>query len=120
MNSDVELKSAFFWSRGRRVYSHSGALTVALNVTLPLAAFVWLLVGASRGGWKVDERWLSRWRFRSVVAATGLGLIVFLLLPKVEVETQRIPPPFYEESADWKDLHSDSNATLLSEFTSFE
>jgi hypothetical protein len=34
-----------------------------------------------------NERWISKWRWRSLAAATMLGLAVFLLLPKVEVET---------------------------------
>jgi hypothetical protein len=96
MASDVEIKSGFFWSIGRRVYSRSGALTIALNVALPLAALGWLLMGMSQGGWKIDERWISRWRWRFLAAAAGLGLAVFLLLPKVEVQAVS---PYPEQSA---------------------
>lgn len=87
MASDVEIKSKFFWSKGRRVYSRSGALTIALNAALPLAAVAWLLVGMSQGGWKVNKQWIARWRWRSLAAAAGLGLAIYLLLPKTQVET---------------------------------
>jgi hypothetical protein len=98
MAADVEIRTNLFWSKGRRVYSRSGALTIALNVALPLAALAWLLMGASQGGWKVNERWIYRWRLRSLVAAIGVGWAVFLFLPKVEVET--VSPPFrYQDEA---------------------
>ena len=44
-----------FWRKGPPSISYSGALTIALNVALPLAALSWLLMGASRGGWNVAE-----------------------------------------------------------------
>lgn len=87
MASDVAIGSGLFWSKGRRVYSYSAALVLALNVALPLGALGWLLAGMSRGGWKVNERWISRWRWRLLAAAAMVGLALFLLLPKVEVET---------------------------------
>jgi hypothetical protein len=86
MASDLAIKSSFFWSLGRRVYSHSGALTIALNLALPGAALGWLLAGMSQGGWQVTEPGIARWRWRWLAGASALGLVVFLLLPKVEVE----------------------------------
>jgi hypothetical protein len=85
MASDVDIHSARFWRKGATVYSYSGALTIALNVALPLAALSWLLIGASRGGWNVGEKWISRWRWGLLAATAGVGLAVFLLLPKVEI-----------------------------------
>jgi uncharacterized protein DUF2330 len=101
MAFDVEIKSSFLGSKNRHVYSRSGALTIALNVSLPLAAVAWLLIGVSRGGWKVNEQWISRWRWRSLAAVIVLGLVVFLLLPKVEIETVRQPPPYQDAAAVW-------------------
>jgi hypothetical protein len=95
MASDVEIHSAAFWRKGATVFSHSGALTIALNVALPLAALGWLLVGTSRGGWNVTEKWISRWRWRLLAVAAGVGLAVFLLLPKVEIVSR--PVGSYEE-----------------------
>ena len=90
MASDVEIHSAVFWRKGATVFSHSGALTIALNVALPLAALGWLLLGASRGGWNVTEKWISRWRWRLLAVAAGVGLAVFLLLPKVEIVSRSV------------------------------
>jgi len=92
MASDVEIHSAIFWRTGATVFSHSGALTIALNVALPLAALGWLLLGASRGGWSVTEQWISRWRRRLLAVAAGVGLAVFLLLPKVGVVSRSTGP----------------------------
>ena len=88
MASDVNLHSTWFWSKGAAVYSYSGALMIALNVALPLAALSWLLIGASRGGWNVGEKWISRWRWRLLAVAVGVGLAVFVSLPKVEIVTR--------------------------------
>ncbi len=99
MASDVEIGSSFFWSKGRRVYSHSGAFAIALNVALPLAGLGWLLAGMSQGGWKVDGRWVARWRRRSLSLAAVVGLAVFFLLPKVEVETVRHPSLYDGEAS---------------------
>ena len=85
MASDVDINSARFWRSGATVYSYTGALTIALNVALPLAALSWLLMGASRGGWNVGEKWISRWRWGLLAVAAGVGLAVFLFLPKVEI-----------------------------------
>ena len=95
MTSDVDIHSAVFWRKGATVFSYSGACTIALNVALPLAALSWLLVGASQGGWNVTEKWISRWRWRLVAVAAGVGLAVFLLLPKVEVVSR--PGSSFEE-----------------------
>jgi hypothetical protein len=97
MASDVDIHSTVFWRTGATVFSYSGALTIALNVALPLAALSWLLLGASHGGWKVTEKWISRWRWRLLATAAGVGLTVFLLLPKVEVVTH--PPGSGEEGS---------------------
>jgi len=85
MNSDVEVKWTGFSHKGTNVYSYSGAFTVALNAAVPLAALGWLLMGASRGGLGVDEKFISRWRWRLLLFATIVGIAVYLLLPKVEV-----------------------------------
>jgi hypothetical protein len=100
MASDVEIKPKRFWTQGRRVYSRSGAQTIALNVALPMAALAWLLIGMSQGGWQVNEQWISRWRWRSLAAAIALGLGVFLLLPKVEVESAG-QPSFHRDEGAW-------------------
>ena len=99
MATDVEIKTKFFWSTGRRVYSRSGALTIALNLALPLGAIGWLLVGMSRGGWNVNEAWITSWRWRLLTATAIVGFAVFLLLPKVEIETVRQPSIRQEEAA---------------------
>jgi len=85
MASDVDIQSGIFWRRGATVFSYSGALTIALNVALPLAVLSWLLAGASEGGWKVTRQGISRWRRYLLAASAGVGLAVYLLLPKVEV-----------------------------------
>jgi hypothetical protein len=93
MASDVDIHSGIFWRKGATVFSYSSARTIALNVALPLAALSWLVAGAARGGWKVTEAGISRWRWRLLAAATGIGLAVYLLLPKVEV-VSRIADPW--------------------------
>jgi hypothetical protein len=54
-------------------------------VALPLAALTWLLLGTTRGAWAVNEKWISRWRWRLLAAAICLGLAVFACLPKTEI-----------------------------------
>ena len=85
MDSDVEIKWNGFWKKGALAYSNSGALTVTLNVVLTLAPLIWISVGACRGGWGVDEKFIWRWRWRLMIGAIVVGIIVFLLLPKVSV-----------------------------------
>jgi hypothetical protein len=99
MTSDVEIGSRFVWSKGCRVYSYSGALVIALNVALTLAALGWLLVGMSHGGWQVNAQWISKWRWRSLAAAAVVGFVIFFLLPKVEVETVSHFPVHEDQAA---------------------
>jgi hypothetical protein len=54
-------------------------------VALPVAGLTWLLLGATRGAWAVDERWSSRWRWQLLTVAAVLGLFFFLSLPKTEI-----------------------------------
>lgn len=91
MASDAEIKWRMYWRTGARVYSHAGALTIALNVALPLAALCWLLIGASRGGWGVGDRSILRWRWGTLAGALLIGGTLFLVLPKVEVVA--VPSP---------------------------
>jgi hypothetical protein len=65
---------------------------VALNVALTLAPASWLLVGACRGSWGVDEKFVRRWRARLLAAAIVIGIVVFLWLPKVAVEIVQYSP----------------------------
>jgi hypothetical protein len=85
MASDVKIRPAGSRSKGRSVYSHSGAAGIACNIAVPMAAFAWLFVGLSQGGWTVDNRWIRRWRWRALFAAVVLGALVYSALPKVEV-----------------------------------
>ena len=94
MASDVGIHSGFFWRSGATVFSYSGALTIALNVALPMAVLSWLLAGASQGGWQVTARGISRSRQCLLTAAAVAGLAVYLLLPKVEVVSR---PAFRED-----------------------
>ena len=85
MKADAEITWRRFSRRGATVYSHAGATILALNVGVPLAVLGWLLVGASRGGWGVNETFIARWQCLVILAALVLGLVIFWLLPKVEV-----------------------------------
>ncbi|MEI8041791.1 MAG: DUF2330 domain-containing protein [Verrucomicrobiota bacterium] len=85
MASDVDIHTGVFWRTGATVFSYTGALTIALNVALPLAVLGWLLAGTSQGGWKVTEKGISRCRGWLLAAAVGIGITVYLLLPKVEM-----------------------------------
>jgi hypothetical protein len=87
MAEDVEIGWRRFGRTGDMVFSHAGAAVVGLNVSLPLAVCGWLLVGASRGGWGVEARDITRWRWQVLAAAAAVGLALFLWLPKVEVVT---------------------------------
>jgi hypothetical protein len=58
---------------------------MALNVALPFAVLGWLCMGASRGGWGVDDKRIPRWRGWLGVAACAIGTALFFLLPKVEI-----------------------------------
>ena len=85
MDSNVEIKWNGFWKKGAVAYSNLGALTVTLNVVLILFPLIWISVGASRGSWGVDEKFIRRWRCRLMFGAIVVGMIEFLLLPKVPV-----------------------------------
>jgi hypothetical protein len=85
MIADTEIAWRWFSTKGSVVFSNAGAATVALNLGLPLAVLGWLLVGTSRGGWGVDEKFVSRWRWRMILAALIIGLGIFWLLPKVDI-----------------------------------
>lgn len=87
MKADADIAWRGFSTKASMVYSHAAAATVAANVVVPLAVLGWLLVGASRGGWGVDEKFVSRWRWRVLLVALILGLAIFWLLPKVEIVT---------------------------------
>lgn len=85
MMTDAEITWRRFSRRGATVYSHAGATILALNVGVPLAVLGWLLIGASRGGWGVNEKFIARWRCLAILAAIVIGLALFWLLPKVEI-----------------------------------
>ena len=85
MNADAQIGWRRFSPQGATVYSQTGAATVALNVGVPLAVLGWLLIGASRGGWGVDEKFVRRWRGLVIGGALLIGLGVFWLLPRVEI-----------------------------------
>jgi hypothetical protein len=85
MQSDVEIKWRGFSRKGAYAFSPSGAATVALNVAVPLGILSWLFVGAMGGEWGEAGTFVRRWRWRVALATIALGLVVFLLLPKVEV-----------------------------------
>lgn len=85
MDSDVTIKWNGFWRKGAVAFSYLGALTVTLNVVLILIPLIWISVGASRGSWGVDEKFIRCWRCRLMFGAIVLGMIMFLLLPKVPV-----------------------------------
>jgi len=86
MDTDAEIKwASFFRTQRAFVYSDAAAVTIALNVALPLGALGWLALGASRGGWRVDEGQILRWRWRMIGVAIGIGIAIFFLLPTVEI-----------------------------------
>jgi hypothetical protein len=85
MASDVDIHTGVFWRTGATVFSYAGALTIALNLALPLAVLGWLLARTSQGGWKVTEKGISRCRGWLLAATVGIGITFYLLLPKVEV-----------------------------------
>lgn len=85
METDAQITWQRFSSRGATVYSRVGAAIVALNVAVPLGTLGWLLVGVSRGGWGVDDKFITRWRGRIILVALIVGLGVFWLLPKVNI-----------------------------------
>jgi len=85
MKVDAEITWQRFSTKAATVYSHAGAAIVAFNVGVPLAVLGWLLVGTSRGGWGVDEKFIARWRWRAIFAALIVGLGIFWLLPKVDI-----------------------------------
>jgi len=85
MDSDVEIEWNGFRKKGAVAYSNLGALTVTLNVILILVPLIWISVGACRGSLGVDEKFIRRWRCRLMFGAIILGILVFLLLPKVPV-----------------------------------
>lgn len=87
MTADAEINWRSFSSQGATVYSHAGAAIGALNVGVPLAVLGWLLVGASRGGWGVDDKFVTRWRWLMILAALVVGRAIFWLLPKVDIVT---------------------------------
>jgi hypothetical protein len=86
MDTDARIKwASFFRTKRAVVYSEAAAVMIALNVALPLGVLGWLALGASRGGWSVDEGRIQRWRRRLIVAAIGIGTAIFFLLPTVEI-----------------------------------
>lgn len=87
MKADAEITWRNFSSRGAFVYSRAGATAIAVNIGLPMAILGWLLVGASRGGWGVDDKFIARWRWRVTLVALVVGLGVYWFLPKVEIVT---------------------------------
>jgi hypothetical protein len=91
MDADVQIGWERFSARGATVYSEHGAGMFALNLVTPLAAIGWVLIGASRGGWRVEEKTIWRWRLGWLAAMIIMGVTTFALLPKVEVVAVRRP-----------------------------
>jgi hypothetical protein len=86
MDTDAEIKwASFFRTQRPFVYSDAAAVMIALNVALPLGVLGWLALGASRGGWGVDERRILHWRWRLIAVAIGIGTAIFFLLPRVDI-----------------------------------
>ena len=86
MDTDAEIKWATFFRTQRAfVYSNAAAVMIALNVAIPLGALGWLALGASRGGWGVNERRILHWRWRLIAVAIGIGTAIFFLLPRVDI-----------------------------------
>ena len=80
MDTDAQIKwASFFRTQRAFVYSDAAASMIALNVALPLIVLGWLALGASRGGWKVDERQILRRRWRLIAIAVGIGIAIFFL-----------------------------------------
>jgi hypothetical protein len=96
MMADAEIAWRTFSRTGATVYSPSGAATMALNLAAVAIALGLLAVSACRGGWGLDDARLARWRWRAVLASLLAGLVLFLLLPKTEVEVVTVPDPWGE------------------------
>ncbi|MCX6896140.1 MAG: DUF2330 domain-containing protein [Verrucomicrobia bacterium] len=91
MDSDVKIGWCSYRGTGAWVCSNAGALSIALNVTFILAPLCWLVVGASRGGFGVDDSFVWRWRWRLLAISILVGGIIFFLLPKVPVSIGFVP-----------------------------
>ncbi len=86
MDTDARIKwASIYRTRRAYVYSDAAAVMIGLNVALPIGVLGWLALGASRGGWSVDEQRILNWRWRFIAAAIGIGTAIFILLPKVDI-----------------------------------
>lgn len=86
MKQDARITWAKFSRVGANVYSYGSAATVAINVAVTLAVIGWLAVEACRGGWGVTDKFVRDWRWRMLPVSVAIGLLVFALLPKVEID----------------------------------